>query len=107
MGVVDGEMFDLSLHLGGDGAADDDRLLELRDLKVARAVGIEVGFAVEFAEESHVGIDGAAELDGFSHSLFVEDGQGSGLAGADFGDVGVGFIAKAVGRGAEEFRSCV
>ncbi len=82
MGAVDGKVFSCIVHERFDVAADDDRLIELGDLEIARAVGIKVGFAVEFAKVGDFGMDGAAELHGFSHRFFVEDGKAPGCAGA-------------------------
>ena len=100
-------MLGLPSDIGNDSASDEDRLIELGDLKVAGAVGIEVGFSIESRREGDISIDRTAELDRFVDSFFVEDGKCSRLSCADDGDVGVRLIAESVGRWTEKLRSCV
>ena len=69
VGTVDVKMFGLAVHFGDDHAAFDDGMVELGDLVVFGIVGIKIRFSVKSAEERDVGIDGAAELDGFFRRL--------------------------------------
>src|SRR3990172_2705392 len=71
MGVVDPKMTRLAPYVGGDGPSADQGLVKLGDLKIAGAVGVEVGLAVEFAERGDAGGDGEAEENRLAHGLFV------------------------------------
>src|SRR5579862_815500 len=107
MHAIDREMLGLPVDICSDGTAYNDRLIELRDLKISRAIGIKIGFAIEFAEIGNLCMDGTAELHSFSHSFCIEYGQGSRLACAHIGDVGVRLIAKTVRSDAKELRLCI
>ena len=67
--AVEGKRFSHPIDFSDDRAADDDRLVILGDLKIAWAIGIKVGFAVELAEFGDLRIDGAAKLDSFAARL--------------------------------------
>ena len=62
-------------YLDWNKASDYNRLVKLGDLKIAGAIGIKIGFSVEFAEERNIRSNRKAELNRFSHSFLVQNRQ--------------------------------
>ena len=102
MGMMNAKSFGFAIDIGDHCAADDDRFIVLRNLEIARRVGIKIGFAIKVADQIDFGIDGQAELNRFADGLLIENGQRAGLARADDADIGVRFISETIGCGAKK-----
>src|SRR5262245_35937020 len=94
----------LTIYLRDHLAAYNDRLVKLCNLKVPGTVRVEIGFPIKLTEFGNCAVNRTPKLDRFAHSLFIQYWQCPWLPCANFCDVGIGFIAKPIGRGTKQFR---
>ena len=78
MDAVDGKALFFPIHFSNDSSPNDNGLIILGDLKIARTIGIKIGFTIKFAEFGNLRMDGASKLDSFAHSFFIKHRQSPG-----------------------------